>query len=106
LLDVARHLGGTLIHLLLQMGIERAQLGVIEPGLAADIAHAQQLIDAAFLLALKLAADRLGVHQQRIGHVLHPAPLTEQNDGVDAVGLAQVTQPAMPQRTARRVLRR
>ena len=90
LLNVARHRVGSVVQVILQVRIELFQLGRVQHGLAADVAHAQQLIDPAVLIALEVAAHCLRVEQQGIGHVRYRAPLAQQDDRVDAVRVAHI----------------
>lgn len=70
-----RHRG---IERVLQVSVELPQLLGIKQRFAAQEAHAQQLPNAAFRVALVVAPDSIRIDPQGVGHVRRRASLTKQ----------------------------
>jgi hypothetical protein len=72
------------------MQIEPIALGLAQLHIAAAIRDLEQLLQATGAIALEVHAHRIGVDQQDLGNALGPPAGGEQDDGLDAIGLALV----------------
>jgi hypothetical protein len=73
---------------LTQVRFKFDNLGQIEQRLGADAIHPQQGVAPTLLVTLEVVASRIGINQQRAGHIGGGPDLPEKDDRIDPVRLA------------------